>query len=116
MCRHTTPIKRFQISAGHRQEVEQAPAQEGLIWENILADAGYSSGENYAYFENKDITSYIPAHGTYKGGPEGFEYFKEGNFWLCPQGKHVTFRNQKWKTETSKTIISPPGQIVKAAL
>ncbi|MDT0648438.1 IS1182 family transposase [Zunongwangia sp. F260] len=69
--------------------------REGLIWENVLADAGYSSGENYAYFEKKGLTTYIPPHGTYKGGPEGFEYIKEGNYWLCPQGKKVTFRKQK---------------------
>ncbi|MGB8704270.1 MAG: IS1182 family transposase [Gillisia sp.] len=67
---------------------------EGMIWENLLADAGYSSGENYAYLEGKGITSYIPPHGTYKGGPENFEYVKDGNYWLCPQGKKVTFRKQ----------------------
>ena len=37
------------------------------------------------------IRSYY-AHGTYKGGPEGFTYVKEGNYWLCPQGKKATFR------------------------
>ncbi|MDT0678820.1 IS1182 family transposase, partial [Autumnicola musiva] len=68
--------------------------REGMIWENVLADAGYSSGENYAYLENKGIKSYIPPHGTYKGGPEGFEYIKEENYWLCPQGKKVTYRKQ----------------------
>ena len=31
--------------------------REGLIWENILADAGYSSGENYAYCEKKGLAS-----------------------------------------------------------
>lgn len=72
--------------------------REGLIWENVLADAGYSSGENYAYFENKSLTTFIPPHGTYKGGPEGFQDIKDGNYWLCPQGKKVTF--QKMKTET----------------
>src|SRR5690606_37395182 len=27
--------------------------REGIIWEYLLADTGYSSGENYAYLENK---------------------------------------------------------------
>ncbi|MDT0644985.1 IS1182 family transposase [Zunongwangia sp. F363] len=76
--------------------------REGLIWENVLADAGYSSGENYAYFERKGLTTYIPPHGTYKGGPEGFEYIKEGNYWLCPQGKKVTFRKQKMENGNLK--------------
>jgi len=64
----------------------------GLHWDNLLADTGYSSGENYAYLEQKGITSFIPPHGTYKGGPEGFEYHKEGDYWLCRNNKRVTFR------------------------
>lgn len=67
-----------------------------------MADAGYSSGENYAWLEKRGIESYIPPHGTYKGGPEGFTYHKEGNYWECPQGKHVTFRKQKIEKGTLK--------------
>ena len=64
----------------------------GLHWENFVADAGYSSGENLAFLERKEIDSYIPPHGTYKGGPDGFSYHKEGDYWECPEGKKVTFR------------------------
>ena len=63
-----------------------------LAWENFVADAGYSSGENLAFLEGKNIDSFIPPHGTYKGGPEGFKYCKEDDFWECPEGKKVTFR------------------------
>ncbi len=59
----------------------------------LLADTGYSSGENYAFLEQTGITAFIPPHGTYKGGPEGFAYQQEGDYWLCPEGKKVTFRN-----------------------
>lgn len=76
--------------------------REGLIWENALVDAGYSSGKNYAYFENKGIRTYFPSHGTYNGGPEGFQYNKDGNYWLCPQGKKVTFCNEKIENVTLK--------------
>ncbi len=68
---------------------------EGLMCTNILADAGYSSGENYQYLEKIHIQSYIPPHGTFKGGPEGFNYHKEQDYWLCPQGVKVTFRKQR---------------------
>ncbi len=78
--------------------------KNGLHIENILADAGYSSGENYAWLENQGITSYIPPHGTYKGGPEGFEFVSEGNYWICPQGKHVTFRKQRLEKRTLKNF------------
>jgi len=64
----------------------------GLVWKNFVADAGYSSGENLAFLERKGIDSYIPPHGTYKGGPDGFSYCKEGDYWECPEGKKVTFR------------------------
>jgi transposase len=66
--------------------------KEHLLWRNLAADAGYSSGENYAFLEQQGLESYIPPHGTYKGGPEGFTYHHEGDYWECSQGVHVTFR------------------------
>src|SRR5690554_153049 len=76
--------------------------KEGLVWENCVADTGYSSGENYAFLERQGIKSFIPPHGTYKGGPKGFVYIEDGNYWLCPQGKKVTFRKQKLEKGTLK--------------
>jgi len=31
--------------------------KEGMIWEHLLADTGYSSGENYAYLETKGTSN-----------------------------------------------------------
>ena len=67
----------------------------GLLWTNLPADAGYSSGEIYAFLEKKGILSFIPPHANYKGGPEGFEYVSAGDFWKCPMGMHVTYRKSK---------------------
>tara|TARA_B100000745_G_C20133041_1_gene388297 strand:+ start:80 stop:1624 length:1545 start_codon:yes stop_codon:yes gene_type:complete len=64
----------------------------GLLLHNVLADAGYSSGENYAFFEQLNITAYIPPHGQYKGGPDGLTYHKEGDYWECTQGKRAVFK------------------------
>jgi len=66
--------------------------REGLLVENILADAGYSSGANYANMEQRGLTAYIPAHGTFKGGPDGFEYDEEGDYYGCRNGKRARFR------------------------
>ncbi len=66
--------------------------QNGLLWKNCLADTGYSSGENYAFLENQNLESFIPPHGTYKGGPEDFIYQKEENHYICPQGKTIPFK------------------------
>tara|TARA_B100000683_G_scaffold146229_1_gene141729 strand:- start:8 stop:1561 length:1554 start_codon:yes stop_codon:yes gene_type:complete len=73
-------------------KLKQRLNTQGLLWHNLVADAGYSSGENYAFLENQGLQSYIPPHGTYKGGPEGFIYHQEDDYWLCPNQKKVTFR------------------------
>ncbi|QHI36226.1 hypothetical protein IMCC3317_15850 [Kordia antarctica] len=64
----------------------------GLLWENLVADTGYSSGENYAFLESQGLKSYIPPHGTYKGGPDDFIYDKESDHYVCPQGKIIPFK------------------------
>jgi DDE family transposase len=66
--------------------------RNGLLWHNLLADAGYSDGENYAFLEQIRIQSYIPPHGTYKGGPKGFTYDEENDHYLCPKGKIIPFK------------------------
>lgn len=65
---------------------------KGLLMENVLADAGYSSGENYAFFERENLRSYIPPHGQYKGGPKGFTYHKDGDYWECSEAKQVKYQ------------------------
>ena len=65
--------------------------QSGLKMDTCIADTGYSSGENYAFLEQQAIASYIPPHGTYKGGPEGFVYHEKEDCYICPQGKVIPF-------------------------
>nr|WP_245547685.1 transposase [Galbibacter orientalis] len=84
------------------KRVQRRLWNSGLLWENCVADTGYSSGENYAFLENRHLQSFIPPHGTYKGGPDSFIYYEKGNYWLCPQGKKVTFRKQKLEKGTLK--------------
>lgn len=74
----------------------------GLSLENLAADAGYSSGKNYAFLEQRGVKAYIPPHGTYKGGPEGFTYQKEGDYWECQQGKKATFRRTKYEKDSKR--------------
>lgn len=68
--------------------------KQGLLWENCVADTGYSSGENYAFLEQKGLKSFIPPHGTYKGGPDGFIYNENEDHYLCPQGKVIPFTKE----------------------
>jgi len=78
--------------------------KQGFIWQNIVTDTGYSDGENYSFLEKQNLTSYIPPHGTYKGGPEGFLYDKEQDYYLCPQGNIVPFKKvfQDYRTGSKK--------------
>lgn len=76
----------------------------GLLWRNCLADTGYSSGENYAFLEQFNLQSFIPPHGTYKGGPKGFDYNKEQDYYICPEGEIIPFKKvfKDYRTHTLK--------------
>lgn len=87
--------------------------QQGLLWRNCIADTGYSSGENYAFLEQEGLESFIPPHGTYKGGPEGFIYNKEQDCFICSQNKVIPFskvfyeghnKNKKKEYRASKYV------------
>ncbi|WP_421921297.1 transposase [Marinifilum sp.] len=102
-----TDVKAYHADKKDNQYLQDATKRlkrrlknQGLLWTTLLADAGYSSGENYAFLEKENIISYIPPHGTYKGGPEGFTFCKEENYWICPMGKKVTFRKTKMVTNS----------------
>ena len=78
--------------------------QHGLLWENVVADTGYSSGEDYAILEGRGLKSFIPPHGTYKGGPEGFAHIEGEDHYRCPQGKAIPFTKvfNDYRTGTKK--------------
>lgn len=85
----------------------------GLLFTRLLADTGYSSGENYALLESKGIDAFIPPHGTYKGGPEGFTYYEEGDYWLCRNNQKVTYRKtfiEKRGNNKKKLYLTKPSQ------
>ena len=66
--------------------------QSGLTIEEVLADAGYSSGEALRALENNNIEGYIPNFGQYKNSREGFTYDKENDRYTCSRGIHLPFK------------------------
>jgi len=78
--------------------------KQGFLWRNCVTDTGYSSGENYAFLEAEGLESFIPPHGTYKGGPVGFVYKQEQDHYVCPQGKVIPFKKVflDYRTQTKK--------------
>jgi transposase len=65
---------------------------EGLTVEEVLADAGYSSGTALKYLEDNSLTGYIPNFGQYKSERAGFTYDKEQDRYTCSRGVHLPFK------------------------
>ena len=57
--------------------------QNHILIDELLADAGYSSGEALKYCKEKGINAYIPNFGQYKPAREGFVFNKEENRYEC---------------------------------
>lgn len=66
--------------------------EQGLLVEEVYADAGYSSGEALQALEDHNITGYIPNFGQYKPSREGFTYDKEKDRYTCSRGIHLPFK------------------------
>jgi len=106
-----TDIKAYHADGKDNQQLQDIVPRlqgrlwkQGLVFENCVADTGYCSGGNYAFLEDRKLRSFIPPHGTYKGGPDGFEYIKEEDHYLCPQGKVIPFIKEflDYRTKTKK--------------
>lgn len=72
-------------------EVKERLEKLGLKVETILADAGFSSGENYAALNKIGVKSFVPLHGGYKPVREGFTYDAESDVYTCSAGKALNF-------------------------
>lgn len=76
----------------------------GLAVKNILADAGFSSGENYKMLEELNLEAYIPLHGTYVSHRGAFKYDGRRNAFICPNGQALKPTYQK-KAEGRPTSV-----------
>ena len=61
--------------------------EQGLKVSTILADAGFSSGENYKMLNDLNIEALIPVHGTYVTHRGDFKYDGRRNAFICPNGQ-----------------------------
>src|SRR5690606_15769339 len=78
-------------------------AQNDIQINEVLADAGYSSGESLQYCEDHNIDAYIPNFGQYKPNREGFIFNKEENRYECIQeGGNKAFLPYKKTSKDSK--------------
>ena len=85
-------------------------------FENIVADAGYESSENYLYLEengqrcfNKPQNYEISKKRSYKANPytpENMPYDEKRDEYTCPNGKKLKFRRESKKTTENGYTIS----------
>jgi len=66
--------------------------QNDLSVDEVLADAGYSSGTALQALEDNNIEGYIPNFGQYKSSRDGFIYDKENDRYICSRGIHLPFK------------------------
>ena len=77
-----------------------------LTTEEVLADAGYSSGDSLEYCRQKNINAFIPNFGQYKPEREGFEFVKgeteEQDYYRCEKkgGNHAILVFKKILTDS----------------
>ena len=74
------------------QQVQGRLKANGLLMQELLADAGYSNGSNYYFLEQRGITGWILVFGMYKPEIAGFPYDKENDRFMCPMGKPLPFK------------------------
>lgn len=63
----------------------------GVVMSNVVADAGYCSGENYEQLEERGLNGFIPPHGKYKDERSGFHYDVKSDSYTCSRGKRLAF-------------------------
>lgn len=76
------------------QQLQSRLQPHGMQIEKLLADAAYSSGENYQYLEQQNITPYIPLLGGALSGSEGFIYDDGNDWYICPNNKLLKGKGQ----------------------
>ena len=72
--------------------LQQRLRTQELRLRDLLADAGYANGSNYALLEAQHLTAWIPVFGQYKAEIEGFTYDAQQDLYRCRAGKALPFR------------------------
>jgi transposase len=68
-------------------KTQQRLEQYGMHIKQALTDAAYSSGENYMFLQQRNITAYIPLLGGALITSEGFVYDEKNDRYICPNNK-----------------------------
>ena len=88
----------------------------GRKFENIIADAGYESSENYLYLEENGQNCFIKPQNyeiskkrSYKANPytvENMTYNANKDEYICPDGRKLKFKRESKKTTENGYVVS----------
>jgi len=84
--RDSLHLPRLLTGLQHRLRANELPLRD------LLADAGYANGANYALLEAAHITAWIPVFGQYKAEIAGFTYHAPTDAYTCAAGMRLPFR------------------------
>lgn len=104
-ARHViTHIQAFQADKGDNQCLAEVLTntidnlkENALEIEEVIADAGYSSGPALQALADNNIKGYIPNIAGYRPDREGFIYDQANDRYICSQGIYLTLRAIKSK-------------------
>lgn len=66
--------------------------ENNIALQEIVADAGYSSGDAFKALEAQKLTGYIPNKGQFNHERDGFTYHPDGDYYECGNGIKLTYR------------------------
>ena len=96
--------KDSQLLIRNTKQVMSRLEEQGLKVSTILADAGFSSGENYRMLEDIGMEALIPVHGTYETHRGEFKYDGRKRAFICPNGQALEVRYTR-NSEGRPTVV-----------
>jgi hypothetical protein len=91
--RDSLHLSRLLVGLRPRLRANELPLHE------LLADAGYANGANYALLEAMHITAWIAVFGQYKPEIAGFTYDRGRDAYTCAAGKVLPFHRHGVTTD-----------------
>ena len=108
--RDSLHLPRSLVGLQQRLRTNELPLRE------LLADADYANGSNYALLEAAHITAWIPVFGQYMAEIAGFRYDASQDVYHCRAGKVLSFRKYDTRADGHwQKSTGPPARTANSA-
>ena len=85
----------------------------GLSITEVLADTGYTTGENISLCEQAGITAFMPNPSSYTPERPGFTYNEQEDRYECSQGEYLTYRSTTTYEKRKKRVYRTSAEQCK---